>query len=196
MKTVNFGSIVIDQRLVIYQTKEISIVANLFQTRGGIAFMAIPFDGKNLRDRSLSDRISILQKTEEAFKLLGLLGPSSELLLNQGELVGQTVQHLHIHSFIADEKDGFLLNWGRDGLPEGVSFFPFTGEVPGEEQFNLYRKGEGEWLLISRGKAPRKGDNPRRGEVFPIIVDGKLLSEWERKILLYRKRFSDSFGKI
>lgn len=182
METINFGSIVIDPRLVICQTKKISIVLNLFQTRCGLALMAIPRDGRPLVEWSQEKRESFFGEAERGFSQMGFSPEKEfrELLLNQGSLVGQTIPHPHLHCFMGYDEP--LLNWGKEGPPSSLSPIPFTGELCSEEQYNLYKKGTGPWLLVSRGNSPKLEDNPKRGTPYPIIVDGKLLPEWEEKI--------------
>ncbi len=181
MEKVNFGSIVIDPRLVICQTERLSVVVNLFQSEGGEAYMAIPFDGKSLRDKSPQEILNFLKEADFLFRKLGLPIHQGEFLINQGNLVGQTVPHLHLHMFLSREEGSSVLNWGQEGFPSGVSSFLYEGELP-SGQFNLYRKGEENWTVVPRGNSPKKEDNPKREGIFPIIVDEQLLPEWEEKI--------------
>lgn len=184
--------------LVIGHGKLADYVLNFLQSSHGVAVMAIPRDGRPLVEWDEEERHRFLEEAVKVFGKLWLHLPRthSELLLNQGELVGQTIPHTHLHCFMGDEEN--LLNWGREGFPSTVSPVPFKGEVSLAGQYNLYHlyddKRQGKWFFIDRGRSPRKEDNPKRENLFPIIVDGKLLPEWERKILLYRRRFYDSFG--
>lgn len=184
--------------LVIGHGKLADYVLNFLQSPHGVAVMAIPRDGRPLREWAEEERTSFLEEALKTFGKLWLHLPRtrSELLLNQGVDVGQSVPYPHMHCFMG--YDSHLLNWGREGFPPTISPVPFTGQLPQEGQYHLYHryddKRKGEWTLIPRGSSPRKEDNPKRENLFPIIVDGKLLPEWERKILLYRRRFYDSFG--
>ncbi len=184
--------------LVIGHGKLADYVLNLFQSSHGMAVMSIPRDGRPLIDWSQEERLAFFDEAVSVFGKLWLHLPRtrSELLLNQGELVGQTIPHPHLHCFCGGQD--FILNWGKVGIPSTISPVPFTGELPLTGQYNLYHnfhgEAEGGWLLIDRGSSPRKEDNPRREGVFPIIVDGTLLPEWERKRNFLRGLFLDFFG--
>lgn len=180
METINFGSIVIDPRLVICQTKKISIVLNLFQTRCGLAFMAIPRDSRPLKKWALKERMDFIEETDILFSILQACFPNREFefLLNGGKDVGQTIPHVHAHLFVGEKKP--LLNWGKKGIPSSLSPRKFTGRLP-TGQYNLY-KGKEDWLLIPRPD-PKLFENPRRrGKAYPIIKGGKLSRTWEQRI--------------
>ena len=190
---------VVPSDLVIGHGKLADYVLNFLQSSHGVAVMAIPRDGRPLVEWAEEERTSFL---EEALKTFGklwlhLLRTKSELLLNQGELVGQTIPHPHLHCFMGYDEP--LLNWGREGFPPTISPILFTGELPLTGQYNLYHryddKRKGEWFLIDRGNEPRKGDNPRRDNLFPILDEnGTLLPEWEHKRDVFRERFFISLG--
>ncbi len=163
--------------LVIGHGEVADYVLNLMQSHG-IALMAIPRDGRPLAEWSEQDRVFFLEEVQDAFLRLGLLTEKTELLLNQGELVGQTVPHTHLHCFCGGQD--FILNWGKVGIPSTISPVPFTGELPQEGQYNLYKRGSEEWKLIPRPDLSSLL-NPKREALLPIIVDGELLPEWERK---------------
>ncbi|PZM86509.1 MAG: hypothetical protein DLD55_05455 [candidate division SR1 bacterium] len=177
---------VIPSALVIAHTERIDYVLNIMQSTLGVAVMAIPRDGRPLVEWTQEERLTFFEEAETGFAQMGIPPEVCyrELLLNQGDQVGQTIPHPHLHLFLG--KENFLLNWGREGFLPTISPIPFTGELPLTGQYNLYHryddKRKGEWFLIDRGNEPRKGDNPRRDDLFPIIVDGKLLPEWEEKI--------------
>ena len=190
---------VVPHVLVIGHTERIDYVLNFMQSSLGVAVMAIPRDGSPLVEWTQEERLTFFEEAVNVFGKLCLHLPrtKSEPLLNQGDQVGQTVPHTHLHCFMG--RDGNLLNWGREGFPRTLSPLPFTGEVPLTGQYNLYHcfngQRKGEWFLIPRGIAPRKGDNPRRDNLFPILDEnGTLLPEWERKRDIFRGRFLVSFG--
>lgn len=185
--------------LVIGHSSMVDYVLNLLQSPHGVAVMAIPRDGRPLVEWGEQERNAFLEESVNVFAKLWLHLPRtlSELLLNQGVDVGQSVPYPHMHCFMGH--DSHLLNWGREGFPPTLSPIPFTGELPLTGQYHLYHryddKRRGVWFLIPRGSSPRKGDNPRREALFPILDEkGTLLPEWEKKRDIFRRRFSDSFG--
>lgn len=171
-------------QLVIAHSERIDFVVNFLQSDLGIALMAIPRDSRPLIEWSQEERESFFGEVEKGFAQMGIPPEVCfrELLLNQGDQVGQTIPHPHLHLFLG--KENFLLNWGKDGVSQGLSVCDFTGNVP-TGQYNLYKRGSEEWKLIPR---PDLNSllNPKREGVFPILVDGKLLPLWQNKLAALR----------
>lgn len=179
---------VIPSALVIAHTERIDYVLNIMQSTLGVAVMAIPRDGRPLVEWTQEERLTFFEEAETGFAQMGIPPEVCyrELLLNQGDQVGQTIPHPHLHLFLG--KENFLLNWGKDGVSQGLSVCDFTGNVP-TGQYNLYKRGSEEWKLIPR---PDLNSllNPKREGVFPILVDGELLPEWEKNVEALRYAYN------
>lgn len=175
-------------QLVIAHTERIDYVLNFLQSDLGIAVMAIPRDPRPLIEWSQEKRLAFFEEAERGFTQIGFSPERGfrELLLNQGSLVGQTIPHPHLHLFVG--RDNFLLNWGREALPEELLVLHFTGKVLAG-QYNLYQKGTEEWQLIPRPDLNSK-HNPKREDTYPIFMDGKLLPEWEKKVEALRYAYN------
>lgn len=92
------------------------VIVNMMQTEKGAAYMVVPKSHKaSIRELNWIQRISFFFrlfatyiKVVKKFK-----GYPLNILINEGEIAGQTVPHLHAHIFVREENDG-VINMKRE----------------------------------------------------------------------------------
>lgn len=178
-----FGARMISPELILGKRGTISFVLNLMQSDEGLAVMAIPENPAPLLERSPSERTLFFQEAYQGFSDLWLFDfPFVEVLANQGDQVGQTIPHTHLHCFVG--RENFLLNWGKEGFPEGVSkktlkdwFFPLEG------QYNIYGNAidsKPPILSVVSHSIYKKEHCPMRKKDITILdEENSLLPDWK-----------------
>ncbi len=188
-----FGARMISPELILGKRGTIGFVLNLMQSDEGLAVMAIPENPAPLLERSPSERTLFFQEAYQGFSDLWLFDfPFVEVLANQGDQVGQTVPHTHLHCFVG--RENFLLNWGKEGFPEGVSKKALKDwSFSVEEQYNIYGNSTDSkppiLYLISHSVYEKEHCPMRKKDISVLDTEEKLFSDWKLTRDQLRARF-------